>query len=157
MSGSETRPQLSPWAHTEGIGAGFVDTHRPALTSGPTSGQETSGEEPMTDAPRIPREPPISPHLMTGGLGSPLLWRWHITMWTSILHRATGVALYVGALIAAAWAIALAQGPERYAEFKQLLFLRCTAGADMDLVRLAQLHALIDPFFDFVGHPCELF
>ena len=75
----------------------------------------------MTDAPKTHREPPISPHLMTGGLGSPLLWRWHITMWTSILHRATGCALYAGALIAAAWAIALAQGPDAYAEFKSLL------------------------------------
>ena len=42
-------------------------------------------------------------------------------MWTSILHRATGVALYVGALSAAAWAIALAQGPDAYAAFKALL------------------------------------
>ena len=80
----------------------------------------------MTDAPpntaKGPRrEPPVSPHLMTGGFGSPLLWRWHITMWTSILHRATGVALYVGALIAAAWAVALAEGPDRYAQFKELL------------------------------------
>jgi succinate dehydrogenase / fumarate reductase cytochrome b subunit len=76
----------------------------------------------MTDAAKPPfRERPKSPHLMTGGLGSPLLWRWHITMWTSILHRATGVALYVGGLIAAAWAIALAQGPDRYAQFKGLL------------------------------------
>ena len=58
---------------------------------------------------------------MTGGLGSPLLWRWHITMWTSILHRATGCALYVGGLIVALWAIALASGPERYADFKGLL------------------------------------
>jgi succinate dehydrogenase / fumarate reductase cytochrome b subunit len=79
----------------------------------------------MTDAApkaRPPlREPPVSPHLVTGGLGSPLLWRWHITMWTSILHRATGVALYVGVLIAAGWAIALAAGPERYAAYKGLL------------------------------------
>lgn len=76
----------------------------------------------MTDASKTPRrEPPISPHLMTGGLGSPLLWRWHITMWTSILHRFTGVALYVGALIAAAWAVALAQGPDAYAAFKAAL------------------------------------
>jgi succinate dehydrogenase / fumarate reductase cytochrome b subunit len=58
---------------------------------------------------------------MSGGFGSPLVWRWHITMAASIAHRATGVALYVGALIAAAWAIALAAGPERYAEFKSLL------------------------------------
>ena len=75
----------------------------------------------MTDAPKSRREPPISPHLMTGGLGSPLLWRWHITMWTSILHRATGIALYVGALIAAAWAISLAAGPEAYGQFKALM------------------------------------
>ena len=75
----------------------------------------------MTDAPTKRREPPKSPHLVTGGLSSPLLWRWHITMWTSILHRATGVALYVGALIIAAWAVSLASGPEAYADFKALL------------------------------------
>ena len=75
----------------------------------------------MTDASKTPRERPVSPHLVTGGLGSPLLWRWHITMWTSILNRATGVALYGGVLIVAAWAIALAQGPERYADFKALV------------------------------------
>jgi succinate dehydrogenase / fumarate reductase cytochrome b subunit len=54
---------------------------------------------------------------------SPFLgvWRWHITMATSILHRATGVALYVGALIAAAWAISLAQGPDAYTSFKGVM------------------------------------
>jgi succinate dehydrogenase / fumarate reductase cytochrome b subunit len=55
----------------------------------------------------------MSPHLS--------VWRWHITMATSIAHRATGVALYVGALIAAAWAFALASGPDAYACFKGLL------------------------------------
>jgi succinate dehydrogenase / fumarate reductase cytochrome b subunit len=74
----------------------------------------------MTDSPTA-RERPVSPHLVTGGLGSAPLWRWHITMWTSILHRATGVALYVGGLVVAAWAIALAQGPDAYALFKELL------------------------------------
>lgn len=72
----------------------------------------------MTDVSKTPREPPVSPHLLTGGLFSRPLWRWHITMWTSILHRATGIALYVGLLIAAAWAISLAAGPEAYAGFK---------------------------------------
>jgi succinate dehydrogenase / fumarate reductase cytochrome b subunit len=110
-----------PWLHTEGIGAGRVDTPCAALKSGNSPGQEMGGARAMTDATKTPRERPTSPHLVTGGLGSPLLWRWHITMWTSILHRATGCALYVGGLIAAAWAVALAQGPERYAEFKQLL------------------------------------
>ena len=67
----------------------------------------------MSDAAKAPRERPLSPHLQ--------VWRWHITMLTSILHRATGGALYVGALIGAAWAIALARGPESYATFKGLL------------------------------------
>src|SRR5262249_23053226 len=56
---------------------------------------------------------PTSPHLQ--------VWRWHITMLTSILHRATGIALYVGALIAAAWAVSLASGPDAYAGFKAAL------------------------------------
>jgi len=64
----------------------------------------------MTDTAKVQRERPLSPHLQ--------VWRWHITMATSILHRATGVALYVGALIAAAWAVALAEGPDAYATFK---------------------------------------
>ncbi|HZZ68025.1 MAG TPA: succinate dehydrogenase, cytochrome b556 subunit [Phenylobacterium sp.] len=74
----------------------------------------------MTDSPTA-RERPVSPHLVTGGLGSAPLWRWHITMWTSILHRATGVALYVGGLIVAAWAISLAQGPDAYGMFRAVL------------------------------------
>ena len=67
----------------------------------------------MTDASRTPREKPLSPHLQ--------VWRWHITMASSILHRATGCALYVGALIAAAWALSLASGPEAYAAFKGVM------------------------------------
>ena len=55
----------------------------------------------------------MSPHLQ--------VWRWHVTMLTSILHRVTGVGLYLGGLIAAAWAISLASGPEAYATFKALL------------------------------------
>lgn len=51
----------------------------------------------------------MSPHLQ--------VWRWHITMLTSILHRVTGVGIYLGALILAAWAISLAAGPEAYALF----------------------------------------
>jgi len=51
----------------------------------------------------------MSPHLQ--------VWRWHVTMTTSILHRISGGALYVGGLIVAAWAITLAMGPEPYAQF----------------------------------------
>ena len=51
----------------------------------------------------------MSPHLQ--------VWRWHVTMLTSILHRVTGVGIYLGGLIVALWAIALAGGPETYAMF----------------------------------------
>jgi succinate dehydrogenase / fumarate reductase cytochrome b subunit len=63
----------------------------------------------MTDAPR---ERPLSPYM---------LWRWHLTMFTSIAHRATGAALYGGALILAGWAMALAAGPDAYATYQGLL------------------------------------
>jgi succinate dehydrogenase / fumarate reductase cytochrome b subunit len=56
---------------------------------------------------------PISPHVD--------IWRWHVTMFASIAHRVTGVALYFGALILAAWAVALAAGPDTYAVFKGVL------------------------------------
>lgn len=67
----------------------------------------------MSTVPRGPADRPMSPHLQ--------VWRWHITMATSILHRVTGVGLYLGGLIAAAWAISLASGPETYATFKAVL------------------------------------
>ena len=56
---------------------------------------------------------PLSPHLE--------IWRWHITMAASILTRATGVALYVGIVIVAAWALSLAAGPDAYAVFMGLM------------------------------------
>lgn len=51
----------------------------------------------------------MSPHLQ--------VWRWHITMAASIATRVTGVGLYLGALILAAWALCLASGPEAYGTF----------------------------------------
>ena len=48
----------------------------------------------------------MSPHLQ--------VWRWHVTMLTSILHRISGVGLYLAGLVAAWWAIALAGGPDTY-------------------------------------------
>ena len=56
---------------------------------------------------------PLSPHLQ--------VWRWHATMLASILTRATGVALYVGALIVAGWALSLALGPEAYGAYSAVL------------------------------------
>lgn len=56
---------------------------------------------------------PIAPHLQ--------IWRWHVTMAASILTRATGIALYGGAMIAAAWFTALMLGPEAFGLVTALL------------------------------------
>jgi succinate dehydrogenase / fumarate reductase cytochrome b subunit len=55
---------------------------------------------------------PMSPHLQ--------VWKWHVTMLGSILHRATGVANYVGAFLVTAWLFAAASGPELYGQFEEL-------------------------------------
>ena len=52
---------------------------------------------------------PLSPHVS--------IWRWHVTMATSIFHRASGVALYVGAMILAGWLAALASGQSAYESY----------------------------------------
>ena len=52
------------------------------------------------------RERPLSPHLQ--------VYRWQIQMATSILHRASGIFLSVGALIIAGGLLALMMGPESW-------------------------------------------
>jgi len=64
----------------------------------------------MTDAPRAR---PLSPFTS--------IWRWHVTMATSIAHRVTGCAIYGGGLILAAWAVCLASGPDAYAAFQAVI------------------------------------
>lgn len=59
------------------------------------------------------QERPIAPHLQ--------VWRWHVTMASSILHRASGVALYAGGVGFAIWLLALASGPEAFAQVSALL------------------------------------
>jgi succinate dehydrogenase / fumarate reductase, cytochrome b subunit len=56
---------------------------------------------------------PMSPHLQ--------VWRWHVTMATSIFHRASAVALYVGSLVLVGWLVAAASGPEAYAGYEGFL------------------------------------
>ena len=58
--------------------------------------------------PRV-RERPLSPHLQ--------VYRWQVQMVTSILHRATGVILSVGALALVYGLLALAGGPARWNAF----------------------------------------
>jgi succinate dehydrogenase / fumarate reductase cytochrome b subunit len=63
----------------------------------------------MADAAPGLRPRPISPSVTT--------WRWHLTMFASIMHRVTGVALYGAALLLMIWALSLAAGPDAYATF----------------------------------------
>lgn len=55
------------------------------------------------------RERPLSPHLQ--------VYRWQVQMVTSILHRATGMALAVGMLAMVCGLLALAAGEERWTHF----------------------------------------
>ena len=70
---------------------------------------DMQGAQATGSTARTPAERPLSPHLQ--------VWRWHVTMLGSILHRISGVALYFGAFIVAAWAISLAYGPESYDDY----------------------------------------
>jgi succinate dehydrogenase / fumarate reductase cytochrome b subunit len=56
---------------------------------------------------------PISPHLQ--------VYRWQVQMVTSILHRATGVALAMGTLLIVWGLLSLAAGEQSFAHFKTLL------------------------------------
>jgi succinate dehydrogenase / fumarate reductase, cytochrome b subunit len=47
-----------------------------------------------------------------------LTYRWTLTMVLSIVHRITGIALYVGTLLMAWWLIAAASGPTAYANIQ---------------------------------------
>ena len=56
--------------------------------------------------PARPQHMPLSPHLT--------IYRWPITMAASITHRATGIALSLGALVLAWWLVSISNGPEGY-------------------------------------------
>lgn len=49
---------------------------------------------------------PLSPHLS--------VYRWRVHMFTSIMHRATGMALAGGAILLTWWLVALATGHEYF-------------------------------------------
>lgn len=56
---------------------------------------------------------PLSPHLQ--------VYSWQITMAMSILNRATGIALSVGAVALVAWLVAAASGAEAFEAFNQYM------------------------------------
>jgi len=55
---------------------------------------------------------PLSPHLG--------IWRWSATMASSILHRMTGVGNAIGLVLLTWGLLALASGPEAFAQFTGL-------------------------------------
>ncbi len=65
----------------------------------------------MADNPQRPMASarPLSPHLT--------IYRWPVTMMTSITHRATGTGLAVGAVILAWWLVSISNGPEGWQSF----------------------------------------
>jgi succinate dehydrogenase / fumarate reductase cytochrome b subunit len=67
----------------------------------------------MADQPQGGRTRPLSPHLQ--------IYRWPVTMATSITHRFTGMALAAGTLVVAWWLIATSTGPDAYATFSMVV------------------------------------
>jgi len=55
------------------------------------------------------RARPLSPHLQ--------IYRWPVTMATSIVHRGTGLVLAAGTLLVTWWLIAVASGDPQFAQF----------------------------------------
>jgi succinate dehydrogenase / fumarate reductase, cytochrome b subunit len=68
----------------------------------------------MAQSPSRPQARPRSPHLQ--------IYRWPVTMGTSILHRVTGFGLSLGTLVLAWWLVAASMGPEAYAVFEGAAF-----------------------------------
>ena len=56
-----------------------------------------------------PNDRPLSPHLS--------IYRWPITMVSSILHRATGIVMAAGFILFVFWLADAASGPDAYAVF----------------------------------------
>ena len=67
----------------------------------------------MAESPQKPQRPrPLSPFTT--------IYRWPVTMATSIAHRITGVGLAIGTVLLAWWLVAIASGPEAYRTFTDL-------------------------------------
>jgi len=59
------------------------------------------------------RPRPLSPHLQ--------VWRFHDTMWGSILNRGAAIGLSVGALFVIGWLAAAGFGPQAYDTFASVM------------------------------------
>jgi succinate dehydrogenase / fumarate reductase cytochrome b subunit len=82
---------------------------------------------------------PVSPHLQ--------VYRWSVTMASSILHRATGAALGAGTLLLAWWLLAAATSDEAFA-----LVQLCMGSMLGQLVMLGFVWALTYHLFNGLRH-----
>jgi succinate dehydrogenase / fumarate reductase, cytochrome b subunit len=87
---------------TTNIDESTCQDHTPVINLGNDMASSSSGDK-----------RPLSPHIG--------VWRWHVTMATSIFHRASGVALYLGAIILSGWLAALAGGQQAYEGYMGVL------------------------------------
>jgi succinate dehydrogenase cytochrome b subunit len=95
----------------------------------------------MADNPQSPpvRARPLSPFMT--------IYKWPITMATSITHRVTGIAISVGMILVAWGLIALASGPELYQPFTAAM------GSIVGLIVLAGfLLSLVYHFLNGIRH-----
>ena len=81
---------------------------------------------------------PLSPHLQ--------VWKFHPTMLSSILHRASGVVNAAGALLVAIWLIVLASGEAAYAGLQALI-----AGPVEIVVKLALIGFTLSLVYHFLN------
>ncbi len=57
---------------------------------------------------------PMSPHLS--------VWKWHPTMLSSILHRITGVVLYLGLIVLCVLMVSLAMGEAGFEKIEDIVY-----------------------------------
>lgn len=86
-----------------------------------------------------PRARPLSPHMQ--------IYRWPVTMATSIAHRATGAALAAGIVLLAWWLIAAATGEDAY-----YAFAVCAANPIGQIVLVGLVWSLTYHFLNGVRH-----
>ncbi len=82
---------------------------------------------------------PVSPHIG--------IYRWPVTMFASILNRATGIALSVGSLLLVWWLAAAAAGPQAFAHVQS--FIASPVGL---ILLLGWTAALFYHFFGGIRH-----
>src|SRR5262249_6921318 len=103
--------QYTQPAGLHGHAACETNSRLPALLQRVTS--PTRGEAKLMAEIRKTIERPLSPHLS--------IYRLQINMVMSIVHRMTGIALYFGTLLLAAWLVAAAMGERQFALVNHLL------------------------------------